>query len=82
MNTEENIINYPNSIDTRVALLEVSISSINQTMVRLENKMDSQFNETKNDFKDLRKDMKTDFRWLLAIIGGLGFIMAHGFHWF
>jgi hypothetical protein len=75
MAKEENIVNYPNSIDTRVALLESSIATINQTMFRLENKMDK-------GFDDMKKDAKADFRWLLTIIGGLGFIMAHGFHWF
>ena len=107
MINEDKVVNYPNSLETRVALLEASISNINQTLIRLENKMDKgfdyvhrrfddvdhnlnrfeakmdkQFTDARNEFKDVRKDMKTDFRWLLAIIGGLGLVMAHGFHWF
>jgi hypothetical protein len=69
MSTEK--INIVNSEQTRIALLEQSIGTINQTLIRIE-----------NEIKDIRKDMKTDFRWLLTIIAGLGAIMAHGFHWF
>lgn len=75
MKPEDNLINYTNSTETRIALLEMSIMSINQTLIRLENKMDKQFDE-------LRRTMKTDFKWILTIIAGLGAIMAHGFHWF
>ena len=71
MSKEKNVVDYPNSIETRVALLERSIDGINDTL-----------KEIKQDLKDMRKEMKSDFRWLLTIIGGLGFVMAHGFHWF
>ncbi len=78
---ETNITNYPNSIDTRVALLEMSISHINETLLRIE-----------QDSKDFRKDVKSDFRWIIGLIIGLssftiaGFsgvlaVIAHGFHW-
>lgn len=93
MINEENVLNYPNGIETRVALLEMSIVNINQTLIRLEAKMDKQLDEIKdeikdvrNDMKDIRRDMKTDFRWIMTIFGaaiiGLAGIMAHGFHWF
>lgn len=72
---ESSQVDYLDSIPTRVALLEMSIVTINATLIRLEGKMDK-------GFYDLRKDMKSDFRWLLTIIAGLGAIMAHGFHWF
>lgn len=71
MNKEKNVVDYPNSIETRVALLERSIDGINDTL-----------KEIKQELKDIRKEMKSDFRWLLTIIGGLGLVMAHGFHWF
>ena len=76
MSTENKL--YPGSIDTRVALLEQSIGSINQSLI-----------EIKIDLKDMRKEIKehqrevhSDFRWVLAVIGALGAIVAHGFHWF
>ena len=85
----ENVSNYPNSIETRVALVEMSIVNLNQTLVRLENKMDmgfshvnDQFKEVRADIKDVRKEMRREFMASLFIIGGLGTIMAHGFHWF
>jgi hypothetical protein len=78
-------IHYPpdnDRIDVRVALLEHSIATINDTLDRLENSFNRL--ETKMDvgFSEIRKEMKSDFRWLLTIIAGLGAIMAHGFHWF
>ena len=41
--------------------------------------------EIRTDMREFRKDLRSDFRWLLATYGG-GFIillgvMAHGFHW-
>ena len=89
MSKEEKVINYPNSIETRVAILEVSVVNISQTLLRLENKIDVGFSDIKNEFKDvrtelkdIRKEIKSDVKWLLVIIAGLGAIMAHGFHWF
>ncbi len=86
MIVEENILQYPNGIETRVALLEYSITNINQTLIRLETKMDKQLDEIKGEIKDIRKDMKTDFRWIMTIFGaaiiGLAGIIAKGFHWF
>ncbi len=38
--------------------------------------------EIKNELKDIRKDMKTDFRWLLFVMGVMFAVMAHGFKWF
>ena len=84
---EKNI--YPESVDTRVALLEQSIKSINQTLIRIETEMKDfrkeikfDMTELRNDVKETRREMKNDFRWLLTIIAGLAGIMAHGFHWF
>lgn len=38
------------------------------------------------DVGEMKKDMKSDFRWLLGIIvggnAGLFALMAHGFKWF
>lgn len=86
---ENNIKSYTNSLETRVALVEMAIVNINQTLIRLENKIDFGFSECKADskslsceIKEIRKDMRYDFRWTLTIIGVLGAVMAHGFHWF
>jgi hypothetical protein len=82
MTNKEKIISYPDTIETRVALLEAAIVGINQTLIRMENKLDKQFDELKSDIKEIRHEMKLDFRWTLTIIAALGGIMAHGFHWF
>lgn len=96
---EDNIVNYPNSIDTRIALVEKSIGHLNETLVRLEhflekrfdsidNKfdgIDKKFDSVDSKFNEIRKEMKSDFRWILTISIGLfaslGGFMAHGFHW-
>ncbi len=71
---EANITTYPNTIDTRVALLEMSISNINETLKRFEIKLD-------------KMDDKIDSRffWLLSLqiasfVGLLG-VIAHVAHW-
>jgi hypothetical protein len=81
MTKEEKVKQYPNSIDTRVALLEMSISHINETLQSM-----------KEDAKEFRNEARSDFRWLMGMIIGLsaftvgGFagtlaVIAHGFHW-
>ncbi len=51
------------------------------------------FKEIKSELKEIRQDMKSDYRWLfgimlvgfLALLGGMGTLfglMAHGFKWF
>jgi hypothetical protein len=68
---EDKVSQYPNSIETRVALVEMSISHINDALLRIE-----------TEIKDSRKEMRSEFKWILAIIAGLAGVMAHGFHWF
>jgi hypothetical protein len=66
------------SDDVRLALLEQSITNINDTMIRFEKK----FDKLDSDIANIHKDLKSDFRWILIIIAGLAAIIAHGFHWF
>lgn len=63
---EDNLSIYPNSIDTRVALLEMSISNINETMKRVENRLE-------------KLDSKIDSRfiWMLTFTIG-GFVSVLG----
>ncbi len=53
-----------------------------QRMTRIETALES----IPSEIKELRKDMRSDFRWLLGIIlggnAGLFALMAHGFKWF
>ncbi len=60
-----------------------------QRMTRVETLMENVVTVMTNlslEVKELRKDMKSDFRWLLGIIigsnAGLFALMAHGFKWF
>ena len=82
MNSEENIVHYPNSIETRVALLEMSLLNINQTLSRIENEIKDLRQEIRIDIKEVKREMKNDTRWLLTVIAAIAAVMAHGFHWF
>jgi len=70
------------SDDVRLALLEQTITNINDTLVRFEKRFDR-----------IEQKMDSNFKWVLGTIFGLGTflissliglgaIMAHGFHWF
>ena len=65
------ITEYQVHIETKVALLELSITHINESLINI--------NE---NLKEIKKDMKYDFRFLVTAICGLAAVMAHGFHWF
>lgn len=83
MAKEANI--YPNSVDTRVALLEQAISMINQNLTRMDADIREGFKQNREDLRDFKKDVKFDFRWVIGLMiafgsGVLG-VMAHGFHW-
>lgn len=57
---KENILDYPTSIDTRVALLEQSIGHINETLIRFE-----------KCFDKIENEGKIHFRWTMVLIAGL-----------
>lgn len=80
MAKEANI--YPNSIDTRVALLEQSIGHINETLIRIEQEIKDFRHDIKDDMRDLKKWSWTHFVFLFGAITGLGIVVAHGFRWF
>jgi len=75
---EDSVSEYPLHIETKVACLEQSIIFVNDTLNRIEKNI----LEVKEEIKDVRKEMKYDFRFLVTIICGLAAVMAHGFHWF
>ncbi len=80
------ITTYTGNSETvvKVACLEHSINHINDTLCRFEkrfDKIDDHFNEMRAEFKDVRKEMKYDFRFLIGAICALAGVMAHGFHW-
>ncbi len=71
MSKEEKIVNYPSSIDTRVALLEQSISHINQVLIDIK----SEFRDMRNHFDRLMSGIYLMFgASLIAVI----FKVFHG----
>ena len=49
-------------------------------------RVETALEEVGKDVAEMKKDMRSDFRWLLGIIvggnAGLFALMAHGFKWF
>lgn len=90
---EKKLTNYPDSVDTRVALLEQSIGHINQSLINMDSKMEKRFDEMEKRF-DKRFDVIDQrfvgvyscMKWMAGLViglfGGMFAIMAHGFHWF
>lgn len=78
------ITEYIDPVETlvKVALLEQSIGHINQTLIRIEKRLD----KIDDQFNEFRRDVKSDFRWMIGLMigfgSGLSAVMAHGFHWF
>jgi hypothetical protein len=75
--SEDNISEYPFHMETKVALLEQSISHINQTLIRIEKRLDK--------VDDQLIQFRGDHMWIFCIViafgTGLMGLMAHGFHW-
>ncbi|HEY2811771.1 MAG TPA: hypothetical protein VGJ00_10345 [Rhabdochlamydiaceae bacterium] len=82
--SEDNVVSIKDfyNHETRISIVENAILGI-----------EKRFDKIDNDLKEIKSDMKSDFRWILAIIGscmlfitgaitGLTAIIAHGFHWF
>lgn len=71
----------PPNMEPRVAKLEATTESILRELL-----------EMRTDIRDIRRDMRSDFHWLLTLmIGGFGMtltgfiallgVLARGFHW-
>ncbi len=85
----KNTVEFPNSLESRVLLLEHIAGDINKSLDRIEkrfDKIDARFDKIDEKFDKMDERMRSDFRWLVTIFGslmlGLMGIMAHGFHWF
>ncbi len=77
-----------NNIDAKIALLEQNVSHMNETLARMEKKIDSRFDDADKRIEKLdSKIEKTNdriwstFIWQLSAMLGLAGIMAKGFHW-
>lgn len=70
---------------TNVGILE-TLDKIDNRLNQIERKLDNKFDVIEVKFDDIRKEMKSDFRWVLFVMGTLSTaltgIVAHGFHWF
>jgi archaellum component FlaC len=77
---DDNVVSMKDfwSQDSRITVIENAIVSLDRRFEQI----DKRFDKIDNDLKDFRKEMKSEFRWVLTIITGLGAIMGHGFHWF
>ncbi len=92
----DNVTDYPNSTDTRVALLEMSIKHINETLIEFKSdikeslrSIDKKFDkmDTKLDtiYHKLDSKIGSRFFWLLGLqisgFAGLLGVIAKAVHW-
>ncbi len=68
----------PMKDDTRLALLEQTVGNINETMLRLERKMDLGFEKVDKRFDNIDKDIReirslswSHFKWMMSAVLGL-----------
>jgi len=81
--TAKNTVEH--NIDARVAVLAQTYANIFQYLGHIDRGLGEirlSISDLHEDIKKARKEAQSDFRWLLTIIGGLGLVMAYGFHWF
>lgn len=75
----------PNDLPARVAVLEEIARGTKSALERIERRLDGMATDQNAEFRSLRSDMRSDFRWLLGMMIGWGAallgVMAHGFHW-
>lgn len=71
---------------TRVALLEQSIGHINQTLIRIESRLDKMDEKIDNNFSHLNTKIDSNLKWMLSVyfagFGALFGMLAHIQHWF
>lgn len=67
--------------DTRIALLEQSISHINETMTRLEIKMDRLDSKLEDGFKGVNGRIWANFYWGVAGFSSVLGLIAHALRW-
>ncbi len=68
-----------------IALVRQKQDLTTQTLIHIEKRMDhidQRMDKIDTDVKDVRKEVRSNFYWLLSSMAGLGVIIAHGFKWF
>ena len=73
-------------LEARVAKLEAAVEHIQADMAEIRVRPPYAFKaQVHDDFKDLRADMRSDFRWTISVLAGgavgLAGLMAKGFKW-
>ncbi len=96
MNAAERIevnMKASNSQEVRLALLEQSITHVNETLLRIDNRLSSIESKIERKFDEVDKKLEkfdgrlwTNFYWILGTVFTLSSVlaglMAKGFNWF
>jgi len=67
--------------DTRIALLEQSIGHINQTLIRIEKRLDTMDAKIDARFDSLNNRIWNNFLWIIGGFTAILGILAHALHW-
>lgn len=68
---------------TRIAILETTVSHINETLIRLETAMTKGFGESRAETGSIRREMAIQFRWVMGtlVLGYIFPIISRLLHW-
>ena len=70
-----------NDHESRITRLEVTIENINQTLIRVENRLEHLENKIDDGFKSLNNRIWNNFYWMVAGFGSVLTLIAHSLHW-
>lgn len=62
-------------------LYEQRMTKVETSLENLEKNIRDNFAELKNENREIRKQMSSDFRWLILLMIALLGVMAKGFEW-
>lgn len=76
---------HDSDMEARVAVLEQIAKETKEAIAGLRTDLRADMADLRSEVRNLRSEQRTDYRWLLGIMlgmgGGLLAAMAKGFHW-
>lgn len=72
--TTEKVDYYRLDHESRITRVETTVENINDTLKRLENKID-------DGFKTVSNRLWSNFYWMIGGFGSILLLIAHGFKW-
>jgi len=68
-------------IESHVEYIKRDVADLKSSHTRMADAMASFAKDVNAEFKSVREEMRTDFRWIIGCFAGLLAVMAKGFGW-